>query len=105
MSLSMFYGFAMAFGFALAGLAGALYRLLTNRRLSFELADATGRELALGVVMLMFGGPAVLMRNAIRGRIIENRAVHWLVLSTLIAAMWSFFSGVTMISGLNVLDG
>lgn len=105
MSVSLFYAFAMAMGFSCAGVSVSLFKLLTQRRLSFELADAARYELVLGVALLMFAGPAVIMRNAIRGRLLENRAFSWLILSTLIAAMWSVLAGITLISGLNVLDG
>ena len=49
------------------------------------------------VLVLVFGGPLVLMRNAIRGRLIEHRPVSFLVASTVIASLWCFFSGVFLI--------
>lgn len=105
MSLSYVYAFAMIMGFALAGASGSLFRLVTKRSISFELAGAGRPVLFLGVVVLMFAGPAVIMRNAIRGRLIENRALYWLALSTLIAGMWSFLAGITLINGLHGLHG
>jgi Family of unknown function (DUF6949) len=105
MSLSFVYAFAMIMGFALAGVSGSLFRLITKRRISFELAGTDRPVIFLGVMILMFAGPAVIMRNAIRGRLIENRALYWLALSTLIAGMWSFLAGITLINGLNVLHG
>jgi len=105
MSLSYVYAFAMVMGFALAGASGSLFRLITKRRISFELVGAARPVLFLGVVVLMFAGPAVIMRNAIRGRLIENRALYWLALSTLIAGMWSFLAGITLINGLNGWHG
>lgn len=105
MSIGLFYSFAMVMGFALAGVAGSFYRLLTRRRISFEMTEAGRFELLFGMIVLMFAGPAVIMRNALRGRFIERRTLSWLALSTLIAAMWSVLAGMTLIHGLNVLDG
>ncbi len=105
MPVNFIYAFAMAMGFVLAGLAGSFYKLVTNRRLSFELTDVARHQLVLGFFMLMFAGPVVIMRNAIRGRLIERRAFYWLILSTLIAVLWSFLAGTTLINGLNALDG
>ena len=99
------YIYAMAMGFASAGVTGSFYKLVTNRPVSFELADVNRHQLALGIAVLMFAGPAVIMRNALRGRLLEHRAVHWLILSTLIAVLWSFLSGITLIHGINVLEG
>lgn len=45
----------------------------------------------------MFAGPAILMRNAIRGRRIEHRNLGWLVASAAIAGAWSLCSGVMLL--------
>jgi len=95
----------MAMGFACAGVAASFYKLVTSRPISFELADAARYHLLLGFVVLMFAGPAVIMRNAVRGRMIERRAIQWLILSTVIAVLWSFLAGITLIHGLNALEG
>ena len=49
--------------------------------------------------LIMFAGPAILMRNAIRGRRIEHRNVGWLVASAAIAGAWSLCSGVMLLPG------
>ncbi len=92
------YLFAMATGFVAAGLAGSLYQLMTNRPMSFELFGLSRLQVLLGVLALVVAGPAVIMRNAIRGRLLERRPGHWLALSTAISATWSFLSGVCLLN-------
>ena len=39
----------------------------------------------------------ILMRNALRDVFVEGRPASWLVLPTIIAGIWSFFSGVVVL--------
>ena len=73
---------SLALGFAVSGLLVSLYRLLA-------------------VPFLAFAAPAIIVRNTIRGRRIENRRFEFVFLATLIALMWSLMSGrvVTMVIG------
>ena len=57
------------------------------------------------VLRALLAGPVIVMRNAIRGAILEQRAPHWLALSTVISTVWSFFSGVVMLELLFRLNG
>ena len=50
-----------------------------------------------GVVLRVFAGPAILMRNAWRGMQIEARPKVWFGLSAAIAALWSLFIGALLI--------
>jgi len=90
----------VATGFVVAGLLESFYRLVTNRRLRFELLGEQGNAFAFGVPALLFAGPIVVLTNAIRGRLIEGRPAQWLAMSALICTAWSFFSGMFI---LNVL--
>ena len=92
------YIYTIAVGFVTAGLIGSVYQLVTNKQVSFELMFQRNRAAVLNVLTLVLAGPAVIMRNAIRGRLIENRPGHWLALSTLISAGWSFLQGVFILS-------
>lgn len=92
------YLYAMATGFVVAGLLGSLYQLVTSRPMSFELFGLNRIQLFLGIMTLVMAGPAVIMRNAIRGRLIEQRPGHWLALSTAISATWSLLSGVFILN-------
>jgi hypothetical protein len=45
----------------------------------------------------VLAGPAILMRNAWRGQIIQGRPKIWFGVSALIAALWSLFSGALLL--------
>jgi hypothetical protein len=98
MSSFVLFWFAMAVGFTAAGLVGSFYQVVTNRPMSFELFGLSRPHVMIGVMGLVLAGPAVIMRNAIRGRLIERRPGHWLALSTAISATWSFLSGVFILN-------
>ena len=88
----------MATGFVAAGLTASLYRLVTRKPPSFQVwSDSAVGQIA-GVVTLIFAGPNVILRNALRAQVFENRPPAWLLLSALIAMMWSFLSGVFLLS-------
>ncbi|MBA4204371.1 DUF6949 family protein [Pannonibacter sp. Q-1] len=81
-------------GFVAAGLVGSAYQLVTDSPPSFQI-PAHSIAGILGVVLVcVFAGPFIIMRNAIRGRRLEGRPVGWLVASSTIAGMWSLCSGV-----------
>lgn len=50
-------------------------------------------------VALAFAGPAILIRNSVRGRRIENRPWKFVLGGCVIAAGWSFFSGTVILYG------
>jgi len=96
--------FSIALGFVGAGVLSSIYQLITAEPARF---DIYGETLAKGIVMtfmVMFAGPAILMRNAIRGRMIERRPVGWLFASTAIAGAWSLCLGVVMLPFLVALS-
>lgn len=86
--------FAIAVGFVVAGLVGNLHQLVTNRPPSFALGDPPAAPRAWLAFMIVFSGPFILMRNAIRARFIEQRPIVWLALTSVISAAWSFALGV-----------
>lgn len=99
----LFYVYVTAIGFCAAGLCTSGWKLATGQALKFGLqAEKTGPAL-FGVFARVLAGPAIVMRNAIRGAAIEGRAPVWLVVSTLISTIWSFFSGVVMLELLYAL--
>lgn len=98
MSVLFVYVFAIATGFVTAGLMGSFFQLVTNRQMTFELFDMNRILLLFGIMTLVLAGPAVIMRNAIRARLIERRPGHWLALSTAISAAWSLLSGVFILN-------
>lgn len=89
--------FAIATGYVAAGLVSSLYSLLTNRPASFRVVSEGLAERLLLVPLIVFGGPFILSRNAVRGRVIENRPIGWLCVSLTIVLSWSFISGLFVI--------
>lgn len=92
-----FYLYVTAIGFCAAGLCTSSWQLVTGRPLKFGLqVDKTALAI-LGVFVRVMAGPVIVMRNAIKGAIVEGRAPYWLALSTFISTVWSFFSGVVLL--------
>lgn len=98
-------GYIACAGFVAAGLLGSLYQLVTNQPPKFNFAGETVIGLITGVVICVFAGPFIIMRNAIRGRRIENRPVGWLVASSTIAGMWSMCSGLVVMNVVLIVAG
>lgn len=99
----LFHLYVVAIGFCIAGLCTSGWKLATGRALKFGLQIEKTGPAIFGVFARVLAGPAIVMRNAIRGAAIEGRAPVWLILSTLISTLWSFFSGVVMLELLYAL--
>ncbi|WP_181707581.1 DUF6949 family protein [Chthonobacter rhizosphaerae] len=93
----MIMAFAVATGFVSAGVLSSFYQLVTAEPARFDLDGASIWSSLAAVIMLMFAGPAILMRNAVRARLIERRPVGWLAASTAVAGAWSLCSGVVVL--------
>lgn len=88
---------AAAIGFVVAGLIGSFYQLVTNKPPRF-VAEFEGMVGMLAAsVLCMVAGPFIIMRNAIRGRRIEQRPLGWLAASSAIALAWSMCSGILVL--------
>jgi len=90
--------FSTMTGFVAAGFIGSFYRLVTNKPPSFQLTSSSVAAQFAGVLTLVFAGPNVILRNALRAQVFENRPPMWLFFSALIAMVWSFLSGVLLLS-------
>ena len=88
---------SIATGFVAAGLTSSFYRLVTNKPPSFQLNSETMMWQLIGVFTLIFAGPTVILRNALRAQVFENRPPFWMLLSGCIATMWSFLSGLFLL--------
>ncbi len=89
--------YAAAAGFVAAGFIGSLYQLLTDQPPKFSVeADTILKGISCAFICV-FAGPFIIMRQAIRGRMIENRPLGWLAASAAIAAGWSLCSGIIVI--------
>lgn len=84
-------------GFVAAGLIGSFYQMVTNRppRFVAEFEGMVG-AVAAGLICIL-AGPFIIMRNAIRGRRVEQRPLGWLAASSAIAFAWSLCSGVVVL--------
>jgi len=90
--------FALALGFAVAGMCSSGYRLATSRLPSFSQLSAGPGPAALAVVpVLVVSAPFLIMRNTILGTAQEGRRFEFVFLATLIAGFWSLMSGLVMV--------
>lgn len=90
--------FTTAVGFVAGGLLESGYRLFTNRPLRLMPGEAQGAARMAAAAMLVFAGPAVLMGDALRGRVARSRPGAGLALAVLICATWSFMSGLFILN-------
>lgn len=84
---------ALGLGFAVAGLAAALYRALRDEPVSFHLLLVGGPVSVAAIPLLAITGPAVIMRNTVRGRRYEQRKAHFVAAATVFASLWSIAIG------------
>lgn len=95
---------ALAIGFAFAGLISTFYQLLTHRPASFRLLQQEARPASVAAVpFLVFAAPFIIMRNTIRGRIIERRRFEFVMIATILAGLWSLMSGTVVVMALEAL--
>jgi len=96
--------FALAIGFAIAGLLATGYQLLTRRPASFRLLQRGPRPSTFAAVpLLVFAAPFIIMRNSIRGRMIEGRRFSMVMVATIVAGCWSLLSGTVVVMALSAL--
>jgi hypothetical protein len=90
--------FALAVGFAVAGLIASVYELVMCRPASFRLLQRSpDRSRFAAVPMLIFAAPFIIMRNTIRARRIVGRRFTFVMLSTILAGFWSLMSGTVVV--------
>jgi hypothetical protein len=93
--------FAVAFGFAVAGMCSSGYRLATSRLPSFsQLSSGPGPATFAAIPLLVLSAPFLIMRNTILGRQQEGRRFEFVFLATLIAGFWSMMSGQVLVMAL-----
>ena len=91
------YLYVMAVGFVAAGVLASFVQLVSGEPMRFGIEPNTFLESLGGVLLRVLAGPAILMRNAWRGQIIQRRPKIWFGVSALIAAVWSLFSGALLL--------
>jgi len=96
--------FALAIGFAFAGMCASGYRLHGDHFPSFrllEIGPAVSRFAA--IPLLMFAAPFIIMRNTLRARRMERRRAELVMVATVIAGVWSLMSGTVVVMALQAL--
>ena len=96
--------FALAIGFAFSGMLGTGYQLATSRAPGFHLLERGPRPSTFAAVpFLVFAAPFIIMRNTIRGRLIEGRSFQLVMIATVVAGLWSLMSGTVVVMALQAL--
>jgi hypothetical protein len=96
--------FSLAVGFAIAGLFASGYRLFKQHFPSFRQLEVGPMAARLAAVpLLVFCAPFIIMRNTLRGRRIEGRRFELVMVSTVIAGLWSLMSGTVVVLALQAL--
>jgi len=96
--------FAIAIGYAVAGLCSSGYRLYRLHLPSFRLLEAGPMAARFAAVpLLIFSAPYLIMRNSLRGRRIESRRAEFVMVATVIAGLWSLMSGTVVVMALQAL--
>ena len=86
--------FSLAMGFAIAGMLATGYQLATDQPAGFHLLEQGPKPSTFAAVpLLVFAAPFIIMRNTIRGRIIEGRSMQLVMIATIVAGLWSLMSG------------
>jgi hypothetical protein len=90
--------FALAIGFAFAGSCANGYRLFGEHFPSFRLLESGPAAARFAAIpLLVFAAPFIIMRNSVRGRRIERRRAHMVMVATVIAGLWSLMSGTVVV--------
>jgi hypothetical protein len=93
--------FALAFGFAVAGMCASGFRLASNHFPSFRLLEIGPVPSRFAAVpLLIFSAPFIIMRNTLRGRRLERRRGEVVMVATVIAGLWSLMSGTVVVLAL-----
>lgn len=86
--------YSTAAGFVAGGFLSSLYECVTGNRARVHYVGDTVLQGLGSIVFVAFTGPAIVMRNAVTARRVEQRGMGWLAASAAISAVWSFCSGI-----------
>lgn len=102
MSEPLLFTYAAACGFVVAALLATGYQLVANRPARFEMVRDMPEVSLFGAVwravLIIWAAPYIIMRNAVRGRLVERRPLGWLFASFFIACVWSGCAGIMVLS-------
>jgi hypothetical protein len=91
------YLYIAAVGFVAAGLLASFVQLISGEPMRFRVEPESLLASIGGVLLRVLAGPAILMRNAWRGMVIEQRPMGWFGAFLAIATLWSLFSGALLL--------
>jgi hypothetical protein len=95
--------FALAFGFAVAGVIASLYQLLAREPASFGLLHEGPSASAFAAIpMLAFAAPFIIMRHVVRASPLETPGFTGALVATVVAGGWSLMSGTVVLMLLGV---
>jgi hypothetical protein len=95
--------FALAMGFAVAGLCASGYRLYGDHFPSLRLLQMGPMAARFAAVpLLIFSAPFLIMRNMLRAGL-ERPRVELIMFASAIAILWSLMSGTVIVTALQAL--
>ena len=101
MSEPLLFTYAVACGFVFSAVLATGYQLLLNRPARFDLVHDLGSKPVAAaffrMLLIVWAAPYIIMRNAVRGRLIERRPLGWLAASALVAGIWSLCAGILVL--------
>ncbi len=92
-------------GFAFAGLLASGFELFTAQRADFRLLQSGGLLAVASVPVVIFSAPFLILRNTVNGRRVEGRPFVFVMLASMIAAVWSVVSGRVVLDLLHFCGG
>jgi hypothetical protein len=96
--------FAVAIGFAFAGMLTTGYQAATDRPASFRLLQRGPSPLTFAAVpFLVFAAPFIIVRNVLNRYRIEEPRFPTVMTATILAGLWSLMSGTVELSALGAL--
>jgi hypothetical protein len=96
--------FAVAVGFAFAGMLTTGYQAATDRPASFRLLQRGPDPLTFAAVpFLVFAAPFIIVRNVLHRHRIEEPRFPTVLTATILAGLWSLMSGTVALSALTAL--
>ena len=96
--------FALAIGFALAGLLATGYQAATNRPASFRMLQGGPHPATFAAVpFLVFAAPFIIVSNVFYRRHIEGWRFGVVMSATMVAGFWSLMSGTVAVALLMAL--
>ena len=92
------FSFCLVIGFVAAGTIASFYQLVTSERADFFASRETRIGWVIAVVLIMFGGPAIVARRIWQGIASRQMSPSVAAAGTVFAGMWSVVAGIFFVS-------